>query len=632
MRRLILLVLILSLALAASACTTQNPSTPDAADAAPGVPLPTETGLPTADPTPARAAARTMRALARTPAPTNPTAPEIASYDIQVTLDPQARALTGRQVLTYRNATQKPIPELVFHLYLNAFKSRESIFMKESGGQLRGFPFDPQSGGWIDVTAIRLVDGPVLRLEPLEDGTLARAALPRPVAPGETVQVELAFTAQLPRIFARTGWVIDQKGEPFFLVAQWFPKAGVWTEDGWRADPFHANAEFFADFGVYQVAISLPAGYVTGATGLPVETTRSGAAQTVTYRAEGVIDFAWVASPRLETATQEHGGRELVYLYLPEHEGSAGRVFETAALALDRFSDWFGPYPYPRLTMVDVPEEGGGAGGMEYPTFITLGAHSSDNRPRPAGFTDYLSVVVVHEVAHQWFQSMLATDEGREPWLDEGFADYATTRFFLQEYGLEFDGPQRVAFAPGFLQGRRGAFLRDPSVPMHGPAWEFEYGDYVIAAYAKPGFALLTLENVLGEQTMLAILRAYYARYRYSHPTTADFERVAVEVSGQPLDWFFDGLVYGSDTLNYTAQSIEGQTVTIESTGEIDVPVDVLVTLEGGAKQTVTCAPAGAETECAFTFDRPVESVMVDPERKLLIDTDWKDNQLPRGE
>lgn len=635
---LIIAALVLS---TSSACTSKvisAPVTPAGAEAAAPAAAPAATAAMEAKTTTAGSLVASATAvpastaagpLATIPAPANTKAPGIASYAIQVTLDPEGRDLTGSEVLTYYNATQQPIPDLMLHLYLNAFKSENTIFMKESGGQLRGYPFDPKEAGWINVQSIRVQGGAPLELEILADGTLARANLPQPIAPGEALKVEIEFQSRLPRIFARTGWVLDQRGDPFFLVGQWFPKAGVWMADGWHADPFHGNAEFFADFGSYDVSITLPADYVTGATGMPGETRRNGSSQTVSYHAAGVIDFAWVASQNLTTVTDTVGVTELVYLFLPEHDWSADRTLESTALAMERFSDWAGPYPYERLTIVDVPEEGAGAGGMEYPTFITVGASDSEKNTGAVGWNDFLSVVTVHEVAHQWWQSMIATDEGREPWLDEGFADYATLRLFVEKFGLKYSDENRTAFPQGFLQGRRNSFLRNPDVPMEGTAWGYgNFGDYVIAAYAKPDMALLTLENVIGKDTMTAILRTYYARYRFAHPTTADFQKVAQEVSGQSLDWFFEGLVYGDHLLNYTAKSIDNNAVVVSRGGDIPVPVDVLVTLKDGTQQTVLCQPIAPT--CTFQFPQPVQTVMVDPDRKLLIDIDWADNQLPR--
>jgi hypothetical protein len=263
---------------------------------------------------------------------------------------------------------------------------------------------------------------------------------------------------------------------------------------------------------------------------------------------------------------------------------------------------------------------------MEYPTFITVGAETSAPGSTKGGWNNFLEIVTVHEIAHQWWQSLVATDEGREPWLDEGFADYSTVLLMVDRYGLPIsDNPGRD-FSAGFLEGRRRAFLHAPDLPLLNTAWGFESGDYVIGAYAKPDLALMTLEAQLGQPLMLEILSTYFERWKFAHPTTADFEAVAVEVSGQSLDWFFEGLVYGDDTLNWSVGAIDGSAVTLRREGGLALPAEVQVTLQSGAEQTETC-PA-EKTTCTLRFDSPVREVEIDPEHKLLIDLDWEDNRM----
>jgi hypothetical protein len=555
-------------------------------------------------------------------------APDVASYAIDVTLDAAAKTLAGRERIRYANTAAEPIPDLVFHLYLNAFAGRDTLFMREGGAEHRGQAWVPDEAGWIEVTAIRLAGGPALALEEVEDGTLARAALPEPVAPGEAVEIELEFRAQLPRVFARTGYAGS-----FFMVGQWFPKLGVWQDGAWNAYPFHANAEFYADFGRYDVAITLPAGYVTGATGLPVEQVDHGdGTQTVAYHAEGVIDFAWTAAPDFRQESRSVEGVELLYLYLPEHEWTVDRALDAAAAALQHYGRWFGPYPYPRLTVVDVPDDGQGAGGMEYPMLVTAGTMSALglNLDVTRNVDRSLELVVVHEVGHQWWQSVVASNEAEEPWLDEGMTEYSAVRLLDELYGPGRSLLDGRLVSLGSLDARRMEYLLNPRVPMAGPAWEFESLEYVVATYAKPALALLTLERTLGEETMLALMSAYYERTRFRHPTTEDFRAVAQEVTGQELSWFFDGLVYGDAVLNYTVAGLERRSVTVARQGELRVPTEVLVTFEDGS--TVREPWDGSEASRTFAYpDGPaVRSAEVDPEDRILMDLQWADNGLAR--
>ena len=544
--------------------------------------------------------------------------PPIASYTLDVTLDVEAKTLTGHEVATYVNTTAEPIPDLVFHLYLNAFRSADTIYMREIG-----HGWGPGRTAWITVTDVRLTNGTPLTLEEVEDGTLARAELPTPVAPGETVAVEMDFEAQLPQVFTRTGYAGD-----FFMLGQWFPKLGVWQDGAWNAYAFHANAEFYADFGTYDVTITLPSSYVTGGTGLPVSKVDHGdGTQTVHYHAEDVIDFAWTASPHFQEATRQVDGVEILYLYLPEHAWTVERVLDAAEAAVDHYGRWYGPYPYTRLTVVDVPNGGQGAGGMEYPTLVTAGTLIG---PAGARAARLLEVVVVHEIGHQWWQSMVAFNEAEEPWLDEGFTDYSAVRAMAAAYTDDASFVDIGKVEMSYLDMRRAEYISNPRVPMYGRAWEFAGRDYQTGAYSKPVVALSTLERVVGEEMMLDVMRTFFQRHQFGHPTTEDFRAVTEEVCDQDLAWFFDGLVYGDGVLNYAVTDLDARSVTVARQGDVIIPTEVEITFADGS--AVVEWWDGAEAEATFTYPGrpPVRSAEVDPERKLMVDLSWADNGLSR--
>jgi aminopeptidase N len=545
-----------------------------------------------------------------------------------VALDAEAKTLTAHEIITYVNATSAPIPDLVFHLYLNAFRDEASVFLQEEGPQLWGATWDPEHPGWIRVTGIRLADGTPLTLEELEDGTLARADLSTPVAPGETVEIELDFEAQLPQVFARTGYAGD-----FFMVGQWFPKLGVWEDGDWNAHPFYAHSEFYADFGTYDVTITLPADYVTGGTGLPVSTVNNGnGTQTVRYHAEDVIDFVWTASPHFQEVARQVAGVEILYLYLPEHEWSVERVLEVAEASMRYYGDWYGPYPYPRVTVVDVPDDGSEAGGMEYPTLVAAGTESmlGVGGLVSSGVDRSVELVVAHELGHQWWQSMVGFNEAEEPWLDEGFTDYSALRVLEMLYGADSSLLDAGNLEMGYLDSRRMEYLMTPHLPMYGRAWDFGLMEYGVAAYSKPVLALRTLERTLGEETWLDVMSTFFERYRFAHPTTEDFRGVAEEVSGQDLSWFFDGLVYGDGVLNYTVTRVEAHSVTVVRQGDLIVPTEVRVVFSDGG--TLLEPWNGEESEVTFTYPNqpPVRSAEIDPERKIVVDLRWADNGLSR--
>ncbi len=565
-----------------------------------------------------------------------------ASYRIDVKLDPVAKTLQGKQTLTYVNASPDALSELPFHLYLNAFAGPDTIFMREGGGQLRGDQADLNAPGWIKVNDVRLASSPLslaggegqhLSLTYNDDRTVMTVTLPAPLAPGATLMLDMDFAAQLPKVFARTGWW----GDDFFMVGQWFPKIAVYDDLGWHSWPFHANAEFFADFGVYDVSITVPQSYVVGATGFPQGSQDNGdGTKTETFHAADVIDFAWTASPHYQTATRQWNDVEIVLLYQPEHQAYVGRYLEATQQAIEFYVQRVGPYVYKRLTIVDPPAAAGGAGGMEYPMLVTSGVGMMGIPELPGSAVYDVEMVTMHEIGHNWFGMVVATNEAEEPWLDEGFTDFISVEALDHFYGRNTSMIDAPFLKLGSGQSRRLEYLVNPRVPSYGKAWEFTgMLDYSIAAYSKPVMALTTLKNTLGQELFWRVLQTYYARYQFKHPRTEDFIAVAEEISGQQLDWFFDQAVYGDGVLNYAVESVASQRQSdksyqsqaiVKNLGTISFPVTVRAAFADGAQVDEIWDGQGTHT-FAYTRARPLAWVHIDPSRKLaMMELDLQDN------
>ncbi len=553
--------------------------------------------------------------------------PDIASYTIAARYDPATYTLTGTETATYINRTADPIPDLVFHLYLNAFSGPETLWLTEAGDVSRGFGYDPAYPGWLKVTSLRLAEGTALVLEPVDkDATLVRAVLPQPVAPGQAVQVQLEFTAQMPKVFARTGWADEGR---FVMAGQWFPKFGVWQDGAWNAYPFHANSEFYADFGSYDVQVTLPEGWVIGATGEPVGEPQANGDGTVThaFHAAQVIDFAWGASARFREATREVDGVHLRLLYLPEHQAVVERTLDATEGAFRKYSEWYGPYGggfAQQLTVILVPQDGGGAGGMEYPRLFTAGMQGVHT---PACFRLH-EVEVVHELGHQWFQAAVATNEAEEPWLDEGFTDYTTVRAMNALFGGAVSDCGGWTWS--YLDMRRTEYALAPETSIAGTAWAFDSATYGIAAYSKPAVALTTLERVVGEEAMLRFLRTYYQRYALAHPTGQDVRAVMEETLGaETTAWFWEGLVEGSAVLDAQVASLEGQRATVERRGELCIPSEVRVTYRPGTSETIAW-PCERRT-LTVEGTAPIAAVEIDPAGKVPLDLNRANNSRRAG-
>lgn len=558
-------------------------------------------------------------------------------YDIRVELDADAKMLRGREEIVWRNTTLDEVPDMLLHLYWNAFKNEASAYFREASGAF-GRPRLPERGdwGWVEVTGIRLAGGEDLRPtfeyvhpdEPVhpDDQTVARIRFPEPVPPGGEVRLEIDFQAKIPRTVARSGHYRDS-----YFIAQWFPKPGVYEEGkGWNAHAYHFNSEFFAAFADFVVRIRVPERFVVGASGKRVDRAADAATGTVTYTyaQDGIHDFAWTADPDyLEIERTFSGDREvtpeeyaevarklgvsvedvrlpdvkMTLLIAPEHEGQIERHFAALRAALKLYGLWYGPYPYETVTMVDPPFRTG-AGGMEYPTLFTAG---TDVLTHPDIHS--LEMVIVHEFGHGYWYGLVANNEFEEAWLDEGINTYSTGRVMARAYGpgalpAWFKGIPLAALFPmpkfdDFATDRAAALQVVETDPVVTESWRFhDRMSYAANVYMRAATLLNTLERYLGEETMMRVMRTFHSRWRFRHPTTGDFIDAAAEISGRELGWFFEQLFHDTLQFDYGVGSI----VSVEAPGPPIGVFDVDGGKEERTRDTVREGGAGKRGETSF--------------------------------
>jgi len=516
----------------------------------------------------------------------------IVRYVISADLDAAQKSLRGREEITWRNDTRDEVPDMWLHLYWNAFKNERSAMLEESRDE-GALGRKAEEGGWgyIDVTRLALADGtdllptlefmiPDLPPHP-DDQTVARFRFPQAVRPGEEVRLLVEFTSKIPRAVARSGYYRDS-----YFVAQWFPKPGVYEEGkGWNCHQYHMNTEFFADFADFTVEISVPSGFVVGASGKQLRAVSSSDGRTVTYTFEQkrIHDFAWTAAPdfikveRDFLATREVSEEEyaetsaklglpaeelrlpdvrMILLIKPEHKAQTERHFMALRAALKYYGLWFGPYPYETITMVDPPFRTG-SGGMEYPTLFTAGTGILRDKKvlSPEG-------VIIHEFGHGYWYGLVANNEFEEAWLDEGINTYSTGRVQDTVYGQGMFSASLFGWPltwfinlPRYYDyelGRIAAIVTAEVDPVTTPAWLFSSRmSYAMNVYMRAATCLNTLERYLGEATMLRVMRTYQTRFRFGHPRTEDFIDVVNEVSGQSMTWFFEQLFFAAHNFDY---------------------------------------------------------------------------------
>jgi hypothetical protein len=641
--------------------------------------------------------ATAQAAVAPAAAGLDSTAPRTASYRIDARLDPTTRALTGTAFVTWTNPGDVPASALRLHLYWNAWRNTESAWLRQL--QLAGLGRDladrPEADfGWQDVTELRLVgpDGSpqadlmgsfrfVDTADAPSDRTLATADLPVAVAPKETIHLSVAWRARVPRPFARTGAIGN-----YFFLAHWFPKLGAFDRSGWNARPFYANTEFSADFGAYDVRLRVPRTWVVGATGREVSRTDDADGTTVhQYVQENVHDFAWTTSPDFLEYTRrfEHERLppvEMRLLLQPEHRGQEDRHFAATAAALRYYGEWFGPYSYPQITIVD-PAWQSDSGGMEYPTLFTAGtrwlAPRRSNEPE---------AVTVHEAGHQFWYGMVASNEVTDAWMDEGINTYSEARVLSVALAPDY---RVLRFFGGFipwqlrdvvlsratdgsgLDGYRQAARRDvPATPTHD-YWPASHWNIT---YFKTALWLHTLERFLGWERLQPALAAYFREWRFRHPTPDDFFATISRETGEDLTWFFDQVHRSAAVFDYAVERLDSAplesrgfyerglhepgagtpetapaltfaerrtarvfrtAVVVRRDGDGVFPVDVLVRFEDGHE--VRERWDGRSTWRAFHYERPARAVsaQVDPDRVLLLDVNYTNNSVtlePRTE
>ena len=546
-----------------------------------------------------------------------PLSPRNANYTIDVKLDTRARTLSARETLVWTNITSASTNELQFHLYYNAWRNDESTWMREhrlTAWWQNVASLRDEDYAAIDISSLTLTGGAApldltkqMRFIAPDDGneddrTVMAVTLPEPVGPGETITLDIAFTAKIPRPFARTGVIGN-----YFFIAQWFPKIGVLDATGkWNCHQFHVGTEFFADFGVYDVRMTVPRGWPLAATGRQrTRTDNADGTTTYHYYQEDVHDFAWTTSPDfLEMRERfEHAGLPPVDMRLmlqPEHASQAARHFDSARATLRRYGEWFGAYPYGHLTLVDPPWQTA-TDGMEYPTLFTVGTRWWMPRKDP-----YLEDTVVHETGHQWFYGIVATNEFEDAWMDEGINQYANARVMAEEFA---DGRQVLrlfgGFVPWVLEDVRwdrlvdGQYMPDyrssPTVDIQATPsfryWPLTSGPIT---YTKAALWLHTLERALGWTTVQQILATFVERWKFKHPKPGDLFQVASEVSGRDLTPFFDQVYRGSVVFDYGVDSVTStetddetfvSEIVIRRHGDGIFPVTILATLANGEQR-----------------------------------------------
>ena len=563
--------------------------------------------------------------------PLTPTSPvlsnRVTEYHISVALGEDG-TLNAQQTVTWKNPGHKDVSDLYLHLYPNAF-SPGSTFLKESGGQLRGDKMQAGSYGSMTLNSLTIEEGETLmpRLHYVQpddgnssDKTLATLRLPHSVKPGKSITLTMSYTVKLPQVFARMG-----KAGDFVMAGQWFPKIAVYepagtrgrVSEGWNTHQYHGDSEFYSDFGIYSVKIDVPETYKVAATGFQTKpATLANGRKIYQFYADDVHDFGWAASPAFEFVEDTFSSVGVpgvrIKLYIdPLHKDLSERYMHAAKSALAKLGEWYGDYPYSTLSVVVPPADANGAGGMEYPTLVTAAAAKSDK----PGYN--LERTLVHEIAHQYWYGIVASNEFEEAWLDEGFTSYTEDKLMSSIYGIS---PNVHVEA---------SYMTHPE-PLKLDSWRYSSSDrYAENVYMRGKLVLKAMEKQVGEKTMRKIMRAYFQKYRFKHPSSADFQKVVESVTKDKWSDFFQAYVYQGQMADYAVESIQSvpqegggyvTTVLLRRNGGSGQPVDVVFRFANGETVREKWNGEQKHAQLQLKHSSPLSYAAVDPSMSVVLD------------
>lgn len=518
-----------------------------------------------------------------------------ADYSMEIEMDVESFRFKGSQILTYTNNSPDSLDRVFYHMYYNAFQpgsemdirlqnieDPDSRMVENGKSRIAGLKADEI--GYLRAITLKQDGVPVAHAL---EGTILVVDLARPIAPGSQTVLSMEFEGQVPVQIRRSGR--DNKEGISLSMSQWYPKMAEYDFEGWHADPYIAR-EFHGVWGDYDVKITIDKKYVIGGSGYlqnpreighgyaelsKQDLRRQKDRLTWHFKAPRVHDFMWGADPDyIHDVRLMDDGTELHFFYQDEDEIRENwkNLQPKTEEAMLFFNKALGPYPYKQYSIVQ-----GGDGGMEYAMSTLITGRRS--------FSSLVGVMV-HELAHSWFQHVLATNESKHAWMDEGFTDFIGSLCQNQIMGVNEDNPFRGSYENYFR-----LVLSGKEQPQTTHADRYTYNTaYGASSYSKGAVFLAQLGYVIGQEDLMKTLKKYYEDFQFKHPTPNDFKRTAEKVSGMHLDWYLTDWTKTTHTIDYGIRSVQeesGKTsITLERIGLMPMPVDLLVVYQDGARES----------------------------------------------
>jgi len=599
-------------------------------------------------------------------------------YKMDVTMNVKNYKYNGSQELVYTNNSPDTLYRVFYHLYPNAFQpgsemdarlktitdpDKRMVKSFKSGDKTikesRISTLKPDETGYLNITNFKQ-DGATAKTKTV--GTILEVDLAKPLLPGKSTTFTLNFDAQVPVQIRRSG---RNNAEGVALsMTQWYPKMAEYDFEGWHADPYIAR-EFHGVWGNFDVKITLDKTYTIGGTGYLQNkneigkgyedagvTVKANNSETLTWHfvAPMVHDFAWAADPNYaHDKVMGPNGVELHFLYKNDPATNDGwkQLQPKTVELLNYYNEHIGQYPYKQYSVIQ-----GGDGGMEYAmcTLITGRSYAG------------LVGVTAHEFAHSWFQHILATNESKHEWMDEGFTSYISDLAMQQvlptpvKKGEEEASPFSEAYSNYFYMVASG---KEQPLSTHADRFD-QNVFYSISAYSKGEIFLSQLGYLIGEDKLQETIKRYYADYKFTHPTPLDIKRTAEKVTGAHLDWYLTDWTETTNTIDYSLKEMadaggNATKITLERIGRMPMPVDLIIVYSDGTqeayhiplqmmryvkenpypniKQNVLAGWDWAYPTYEFTVNRPKDAIQVfiiDP-AELMADVNRENNSFMKS-
>lgn len=525
-------------------------------------------------------------------------------YKMDVNLDVKTYQYKGNQELVYTNNSPDTLKKVFFHLYNNAFQpgsemdarlqsindpDKRMVKTFKSGSsekkESRISTLKPDQIGYLKISNFKQDGTPA---KAIAVGTILEVELAKPILPGRKATFKLDFDGQVPEQIRRSG---RNSSEGVALsMTQWYPKMAEYDFEGWHADPY-IGREFHGVWGDFDVKITIDKNYVLGGTGYLQNKNEIGfgyedkgtevvipkKAKTLTwhFKAPMVHDFAWAADKDfIHDIYPGPNGVELHFLYKNDSKITDNwkKLQPKTAELMDFYNKNVGQYPYKQYSVLQ-----GGDGGMEYAMCTLITGDRTLNS---------LIGVTAHEMAHSWFQHILATNESKHGWMDEGFTSYISDLAMAKLVpGKHAAKPFEGAYSNYFYMVETG---REEPQTTHGDRFQ-ENMIYSISSYSKGELFLTQLAYIIGQENLEKTLKKFYADFKFTHPTPNDIKRTAEKVSGMNLDWYLIDWTQTTNTIDFAikeAKEVSGKTeVSVQRIGKMPMPLDILVTYADGTKE-----------------------------------------------